>query len=184
MFQAVTMFVTDVIIIVMPMPMLWKLKMPVRKRIAMMILFSLGFVATIAALVRFSALAFFKGATDYTYTSSQAYIWMGVEFSFGLTTGSLSSLRPIIAWKGVGLFSSERSRYPDTGTHSKSRRNPCSNGYTQQDCPVGIELSMSKDQRIIRTTVVDVEFGASESTERIIETSSLKGGKCKERIQL
>jgi hypothetical protein len=95
---------------------------------------------------------------------------MGIEFSLGLTTGSLSSLRPIISWKGVGIFSSARSRYPDTGTHSKSHRNPRSSGYTQQECPEGIELSVSKDHRIAKTTVVDVEFGANESTERIIPT--------------
>lgn len=103
-------------------------------------------------------------------TSSQSYIWMAIEFSLGLITGSLSSLRPIITWKGVGLFSSEQSRYPHTGAHSKSHRNPRSSGYTQQDRPVGIELSVSKDQRIIKTTIVDMEFGVNESTERIIPT--------------
>jgi len=97
---------------------------------------------------------------------------MAVEFSLGLTTGSLSSLRPIITWKGVGLFGSERSRYPDTGSLSKSHCNPHSNGDTEQGCLVEIELSVPSDQRIIKTTVVDVELGASESTERIITTMS------------
>ena len=95
---------------------------------------------------------------------------MATEFSLGLVTGSLSSLRPLITLKGVGLFSTKRLTYPDdTKTHSKSRRNPLSNGYTKHDCPRGIELSVPKDQRITKTTVVDMEFGASESTERIID---------------
>lgn len=42
MFQAVTMFVTDVVIIVLPMRNLWNLKLPLKKRIAVMFLFSLG----------------------------------------------------------------------------------------------------------------------------------------------
>lgn len=42
MFQAVTMFVTDVIILVIPMPILWKLKMRLKKRIGVMVLFGLG----------------------------------------------------------------------------------------------------------------------------------------------
>ncbi|PVH90947.1 hypothetical protein DM02DRAFT_471544, partial [Periconia macrospinosa] len=96
LFQAVTMFVTDVIILILPMPHLVKLKLPFKKRIGVIILFSLGFIATIAALVRFSTLAFFKGKIDYTYTSSISHIWMGIEFSIGLTTASLPSLRPII----------------------------------------------------------------------------------------
>ncbi|KAH7346039.1 hypothetical protein BKA66DRAFT_478287 [Pyrenochaeta sp. MPI-SDFR-AT-0127] len=172
MFQGVTMFVTDVVIIAMPMPILWKLKLPVKKRIAVIFLFSLGFVATIASLVRFSTLAFVKNGTDFTYTSSQAYIWLSIELSLGLVTGSLSSLRPIITWNGVGLFSSERSRYPDTGTHSKSHRNPRSNGYAQHDSQRGIELSAPKDRRIIKATIVDMEFGAGESTEHIITTTN------------
>ena len=111
---------------------------------------------------------------------------MAIEFSLGLITGSLSSLRPIITWKGVGLFGSERSHYPNTGAHSKSRRNPRGSGYTQQDCPMGIELSVSRDQKIIKTTIVDMEFGANESTERIIPTTStpahLREAKHKEMI--
>jgi hypothetical protein len=42
MFQAVTMFVTDVIILVIPMPILWRLKMRLKKRIGVMVLFGLG----------------------------------------------------------------------------------------------------------------------------------------------
>lgn len=94
---------------------------------------------------------------------------MGVEFSLGLATASLPSLRPIITWQGVRPFTSEGSHGPGVGTHSKSRRNPRSSGYTQ-DCPMGIELSVSKNQTIIKTSIVDVELGASESTERIITT--------------
>lgn len=45
MFQAVTMFLTDVVIIAMPMPIIWKLNMPVRRRIVVMALFSLGISA-------------------------------------------------------------------------------------------------------------------------------------------
>ncbi|KAH7049470.1 hypothetical protein B0J12DRAFT_719378 [Macrophomina phaseolina] len=174
MFQAVTMFLTDVVIIAMPMPIIWKLNMPVRRRIVVMALFSLGFIATIAALVRFSTLAFVKGGIDVTYTSSNAYIWMSVEYSLGFSAGSLSSLRPMIRWKGLGLFSTKNSSNPPYGTHSGSRRNPRSSGYARQDCEAAIKLStISGHERALKNAVVAAELEGSESTEQIIIKSSM-----------
>lgn len=66
MYQGVLMFVCDLIIIGLPIPPIWGLNMPVKKRLLVLLLFSFGIVASAAALVRFSTLAYTKDSTDMT----------------------------------------------------------------------------------------------------------------------
>ncbi|KAI5778019.1 hypothetical protein EDC01DRAFT_719575 [Geopyxis carbonaria] len=108
MSQGVIMFVTDCIILILPMSSLWRLNQPLRKRLQVMILFSLGFVACAASLVRFTTLVYTKDQTDFTYSSAASLVWMNVEFNLGLVAGSLPSLRLL---PGVRmLFSSWKGR--------------------------------------------------------------------------
>ncbi|KAL4737914.1 hypothetical protein BDV11DRAFT_171512 [Aspergillus similis] len=95
MYQGVLMFICDVVIIVLPMPAIWKLQMAIKKRLLVLFLFSFGFIACVAALVRFSTLVYTKDTTDMTYSSALSLIWMEVEFNLGLLTGSLSSIRQL-----------------------------------------------------------------------------------------
>lgn len=99
---------------------------------------------------------------------------MSVEYSLGFSAGSLSSLRPMIRWKGLGLFSTKHSSNPPYGTHSGSRRNPRSSGYARQDCEAAIKLStISGHERALKNAVVAAELEGSESTEQIIINSSM-----------
>ncbi|KIA75463.1 hypothetical protein HK57_00046 [Aspergillus ustus] len=108
MYQGVLMFVCDVVIIVLPMPAIWKLQMALRKRLLVLFMFSFGFVACVAALVRFSTLVYTKDTTDMTYSAALSLIWMEIEFNFGLLAGSLSSIRQLFKIKSI--FSS-KERY-------------------------------------------------------------------------
>lgn len=51
LYQAVLMFVIDVVIIVLPMPTIWKLQMPLQRRLSIIALFALG---------KFKSLVFYK----------------------------------------------------------------------------------------------------------------------------
>ncbi|KAL4886767.1 hypothetical protein BJY04DRAFT_213521 [Aspergillus karnatakaensis] len=92
MTQGVIMFVLDVVILALPIRPIWKLQMPVKKRLMILGLFALGFIACIAALVRFSTLAYAKDETNFTSSAATSLIWMEVEFNLALMSGSLSSL--------------------------------------------------------------------------------------------
>ncbi|KAI5851945.1 hypothetical protein BZA05DRAFT_398362 [Tricharina praecox] len=93
-FQGIVMSLSDVVILLLPMWDLWKLKLPTRKRLQLMIMFGLGMLATIVSIIRLStAVASTKDTSDFTYTSARALLMMNVEFHVGLITGSLPSLR-------------------------------------------------------------------------------------------
>lgn len=87
MYQGVLMFLVDLTIIALPMPSIWKLQMPLRRKIVIAGLFSLGvlslrirhvrwpgvlmilligILACIAALIRLPTLVYQNDATDYT----------------------------------------------------------------------------------------------------------------------
>lgn len=138
MYQGVVMFVCDVIIVGLPILPIWGLQMPVKRRLSVVFLFSFGILASAAALVRFSTLAYTKDSVDITCTyshslphlpcmpvidpddpifdtdsASTSLIWMEIEFNIGLLAGSLSSVRQL--FKIRSIFSShERSTGPDS----------------------------------------------------------------------
>ncbi|KAJ5736209.1 uncharacterized protein N7483_001334 [Penicillium malachiteum] len=110
LYQAVLIFVSDVIILISPMVVLCGLNMPTRKIVALMFIFGSGIIACIAPLVRFSTLDYLRhGTEDLTYDSASSLYWMAIEFNIGLVAGSLSSLRPLPFFRRFG--SSNGSRY-------------------------------------------------------------------------
>ncbi|KAJ5153877.1 uncharacterized protein N7500_009316 [Penicillium coprophilum] len=103
LYQAVFIFVCDVIILLAPMFILCKLQMPTRKVIALVAIFGSGVIACISPVVRFSTLDYLRnGTTDLTYDSSSSLYWMAIEFNLGLVAGSLSSLRPLPLFRRFG----------------------------------------------------------------------------------
>ncbi|EEY21517.1 conserved hypothetical protein [Verticillium alfalfae VaMs.102] len=50
--QAITTVVTDLIVTVLPMPTLWKLRLPVYQRIGLMVLFGFGVIVVVAGAMR------------------------------------------------------------------------------------------------------------------------------------
>ncbi|KNG84625.1 hypothetical protein ANOM_006435 [Aspergillus nomiae NRRL 13137] len=127
MMQGVIMFVLDVMILVLPMRPIWKLQMPLKKRLLVIGLLCVGFTACIAALVRFSTLKFANDTTNFTYSASTSLIWMEVEFNLGLMSGSLSSLRKLFkihapfssADASQGESSQSASLEPPRSRHSR-----------------------------------------------------------------
>ncbi|OJJ41408.1 hypothetical protein ASPWEDRAFT_99978 [Aspergillus wentii DTO 134E9] len=89
---------TDLLSTVLPMPIIWNLKLPARQRIAVISIFGLGIVVNIAGSIR----------TAYVYKSmisSYDETWMGwpvllaatVEINLGLICASAPALRPLIS---------------------------------------------------------------------------------------
>lgn len=66
MYQGVLMFVVDIVIITMPIPTIWKLQMPLKNRLVIISLFSLGLIACAASLARLPTLSYQKNATDFS----------------------------------------------------------------------------------------------------------------------
>ncbi|TLD11300.1 hypothetical protein PgNI_06485 [Pyricularia grisea] len=89
--------VTDLIFCVFPMPYLWRLNMPLKKRIALCGIFAIGLVACAATVMRFLA-STNKMLIDTTYEGAKALGWSYIESSLGIICASVPSLAPLLSW--------------------------------------------------------------------------------------
>ncbi|PYH93959.1 hypothetical protein BO71DRAFT_484190 [Aspergillus ellipticus CBS 707.79] len=108
LYQAILMLLFDIMIIGLLIPTIWQLQMPVQRRLFVIGLFAIGFVACAAGLARIPLLGFQENSTDYTYVGAIPLILMNLEYALGLITGSLPSLRVLLRFI-PGLNSSKHT---------------------------------------------------------------------------
>ncbi|KAL4940849.1 hypothetical protein BDV06DRAFT_13694 [Aspergillus oleicola] len=156
LYQAILMFLIDCVIIIMPMPTIWRLQMPIQRRLVIIGLFALGFIACAAGLARIPLLGYQKDATDFSYAGGIPLILMNTEYALGLITGSLPSLRILFRFI-PGLRSSQKQ----------------SNGWTSGAAGSGgHELSNKPrwSRKNLARRLNDTDSVVSESEQRIIPT--------------
>ncbi|KAF7588434.1 hypothetical protein BBP40_005698 [Aspergillus hancockii] len=93
--NAVSTIATDVVILFLPIPQVWKLQLRVSEKIAVLIAFSLGFFVVFASAYRFSVL-FTYTADDSSYTLAPTVGWTAIEMSAGIVSANLPTLRPAL----------------------------------------------------------------------------------------
>jgi len=112
--------VADLLITTLPIPMVMRLKMRLRQRLVVSFLLGLGFIVTIAGIVRtyFIWMAFMD-SYDETWYSYPLWIAAAVEVDLALITACAPSLKPLILIYARPLITSvsKRSR---TGTQEPS----------------------------------------------------------------
>jgi hypothetical protein len=75
----------DVLVTILPIPIVLQIKMPLQQRMGVMILFSLGFFAIIAGSVRtFYIWDMYFHSYDVSWLCTPLYISSSVEMSLGL----------------------------------------------------------------------------------------------------
>ncbi|RMZ41882.1 hypothetical protein AFCA_011725 [Aspergillus flavus] len=95
--NAVSTIATDIVILLLPIPQVWKLQLRLSEKIAVSIAFSLGFFVVFASAYRFSVL-FTYTATDSSYTLAPTVGWTAIEMSAGIVSACLPTLRPALRY--------------------------------------------------------------------------------------
>ncbi|KAL8393792.1 hypothetical protein RB599_006027 [Gaeumannomyces hyphopodioides] len=95
--QAIPGIILDVIIIAMPLQTVWELKLPVAKRIALVLIFAVGSFGIVASIIR--AATFFNTSAfgDRTLASVQLVGWSIIETSTYIITNCMASMRPLLS---------------------------------------------------------------------------------------
>ncbi|KAJ9487098.1 hypothetical protein VN97_g6224 [Penicillium thymicola] len=93
--NAVSTIATDVAILLLPIPQVWKLQLRVSEKIAVLIAFSLGFFVVFASAYRFSVL-FSYTSLDSSYTLAPTVGWTAIEMSAGIVSANLPTIRPAL----------------------------------------------------------------------------------------
>lgn len=116
---------TNIALLILPIPWLWNLQMHRRKKIAITFIFLLGSFSVIGSIMRVPFLAELD-YNDISYTIINSAIWIDVELAIGIVSACLPLMRPL----ATRAFPTEiRSRFYRSGPSTGSHRLPDSQGH-------------------------------------------------------
>ncbi|KAE8390104.1 hypothetical protein BDV23DRAFT_155904 [Aspergillus alliaceus] len=101
---------TDAVLLVMPMKLVWSLPISRRQRLLLSLVFIVGGLTLIFDIVRLLAMiALTKAGSDITYNQVPVVVWTCIEAAVGITAACLSNLRPLFRLSRVQFWSQLRS---------------------------------------------------------------------------
>lgn len=99
--HAVATLVADFVVWILPLPALYKARLPLSQRIALIILFSFGSLVVVAACIRTYWVHYVIEETfDVTWEGFHLWIWTAVEVHLGMVCGCVPWLKSLFnLWK-------------------------------------------------------------------------------------
>ncbi|PNY24503.1 Uncharacterized protein TCAP_05561 [Tolypocladium capitatum] len=95
--NAAATILTDLVILLMPIPEIWKLKSRKAEKVGLTLAFGLGFFVVFASAYRTSVL-FTYSSIDPTYTLAATAGWTAIELSAGIVSACLPTFLPIVLY--------------------------------------------------------------------------------------
>jgi hypothetical protein len=129
--------VTDVVICLMPVPVLNKLRLPRKQKYALIAVFCLGLFVCLTSILRLKALYDISVSTDVTWDNTPAAYWSSLECNFSVVAACLPTLRKTVSRFFPRFFSSpsdtdSKHRYiPSRKPKTKSRTNNDTSGFAK-----------------------------------------------------
>ncbi|KAJ4347712.1 hypothetical protein N0V95_005166 [Ascochyta clinopodiicola] len=111
--------VEDVIILLLPLPLVWKLQMSTKKKIGVIFLISVGSFASITSMIRLQYVVKYSNSYDSTWDNVDVIKWSLIEILAACICGNLLPLRPLIE-QAMPNFRSIYSWYSDRRSSRKS----------------------------------------------------------------
>ncbi|KAM3509948.1 hypothetical protein MY10362_000291 [Beauveria mimosiformis] len=112
--------VSDWLYALLPIPMLWNVKMTKQAKVTVVLILGLGIFASIATLIRVKFLAALTETDDLLFSATDALLWSMVEPGVAIIASSLATIRPLLrVLKIRGFESTQRTR--STGLSGKKQ---------------------------------------------------------------
>ncbi|TVY51764.1 Satratoxin biosynthesis SC1 cluster protein 4 [Lachnellula cervina] len=108
--------ITDILILALPIPMVWNLQMPRRRRIGLVGLFALGSATCVTSIIRLIYLIPMLSNVDSTYAVALPLIWVEVEVNLVIIVCCLPALQYFLRRFAPRLIG-ERSNQRTTETN-------------------------------------------------------------------
>ncbi|KAG6088276.1 hypothetical protein E4U15_006423 [Claviceps sp. LM218 group G6] len=93
---SVMTIVTDWFFALIPIPMLWGVKMSTQAKTTVILILSLGIFASIATLIRFRFLTSIERTDDILFRATNASMWSLIEVGVAIIASSLATVRPLL----------------------------------------------------------------------------------------
>ncbi|KGO69246.1 hypothetical protein PITC_095680 [Penicillium italicum] len=114
--------ITDIVILIFPMPVLKSLQLPKRQKVALMAVFALGGFVFITSILRLKSLLVISDSDDPTYDNVSAATWSAVECNVAIICACLPGTRASLSKILPRIFPTRSN-----GSRSKTTR-PSRNG--------------------------------------------------------
>jgi ABC-type Mn2+/Zn2+ transport system permease subunit len=126
---AIPNIITDVILVILPMPYMWRLHAPLVQRIVLLFMFTLGTSIAIVSTVRLVIFLHIPAATaqDVTHNFREVVIWSVVELNVAVICACLPSLKPLVSFAGLNKI------FTLTEFGESNNRKDSSKGISAQD---------------------------------------------------
>ncbi|RSL39043.1 hypothetical protein CEP53_014365 [Fusarium sp. AF-6] len=118
--------VSDWLYAILPIPMLWTVKMTKTAKATVIVILGLGIFASIATLVRLRFLADLTDTDDILFAGTDAMVWTLIEPGVAIIASSLATIRPLLRAMKIRGFESTGNTY-GTG-HSAAMRSNANRG--------------------------------------------------------
>ncbi|PNP48311.1 hypothetical protein TGAMA5MH_00594 [Trichoderma gamsii] len=107
----------------LPIPMLWSVKMTPQAKATVIIILGLGIFASVATLIRIRYLTVMKDLDDLLFAATQVMTWTVIEPGVAIIAASLATIRPLLrAWRVHGFLSTGRSRTAHSAPSAYARQ--------------------------------------------------------------
>lgn len=110
---------TDFILLVLPIPMIWRLHLTIGRKFALTGLFSLGFFGCIISVLRAYFVIFISASQDLPNDAVGITSWTLAEITTGTICSCLVTLQPLLKRWIPGFGSPKRKTNPSATGHSK-----------------------------------------------------------------
>ncbi|KAI1075871.1 hypothetical protein F5B20DRAFT_368620 [Whalleya microplaca] len=152
---SVMTIISDWLYALLPIPMIWNVKMTTQAKLTVIVILGLGIFASIATLVRLKFLSDLSDMTDILFAGTDAMVWTLIEPGVAIIASSLVTIRPLLRILKVRGFNStgiSRQTAPFSNGQPRSRTNRSSRmpGFGSTD-----------------VTLVDVELGHTKSGKSV-----------------
>ncbi|PYI02081.1 hypothetical protein BO78DRAFT_352311, partial [Aspergillus sclerotiicarbonarius CBS 121057] len=87
---------SDLILVILPLPILAKLRLPKRQKAALLVIFALGFFVCATSVIRLTTLIKLIRTPDFTEGNGLAATWSFVEANVAIICACLPPLRPLL----------------------------------------------------------------------------------------
>ncbi|KAK0621570.1 hypothetical protein B0T17DRAFT_559813 [Bombardia bombarda] len=143
--------VVDVGILLMPVPMVLRLQLPWKDRLAVLGMFMLGATVCAISITRLVTLVqianeFIYHYNDETYYTSPVFFWTNIEMAMAVVSACLPTLRPI--WLHLKNKPQQVTAKSNTYASFGSSRNNKSDGYTEVTSYAMGRMSKSRGVRV------------------------------------
>ncbi|KAK8111238.1 uncharacterized protein PG998_007695 [Apiospora kogelbergensis] len=151
---SVMTILSDWLYALIPIPIVWNVKMTTQTKITVVLILSMGVFASVATLIRLKFLSDLTDLSDILHGGTDSMVWTLVEPGVAIVASSLVTIRPLLrALKVRGFTSSGTSKQQQTGPFSNGQ--PKSRATRSKGAMPGFG---SKD-----VTLIDIELGHSRN---------------------